>query len=137
MPSVLIDSHLALLNKWTPRETVDYVAGRLVEAEEITGELLLRALDDVGPEKVDELVEKARVHEWGIQISDVRVAATSTIGLARRRALPALARDVERTLGRPPRKTHASNSYSPCSIRCRPWIPKNSGCRALRNRRRL
>jgi flavin-dependent dehydrogenase len=101
-PSVLIDAHLALQNRWNVRETLDYMRMRLGEAEEIAGEILLRVMDEVGPDKVDELVREAGVADWGIRISEERVAATDTVGLARRRALRPLARDVERTMGRPP-----------------------------------
>ncbi len=102
-PSVLIDAHMALQNEWNPEETLDYIRMRLEQAEEIAGELLLRVMDEVGPEKVDTLLEMAGVADWGIRIADERLAATDTIGLGRRRALRPLARDVERTLGRPPR----------------------------------
>ncbi len=101
-PSVLVDAHLALQNEWTPEQTLDYMRSRMREAEEIAGEILLRAMDEVGPEKLDALLSRARVEEWGIPIFEERVAATESIGLARRRALRPLARDVERTLGRPP-----------------------------------
>ncbi len=102
-PSVLIDAHLALQEEWNPTQAVEYVRMRLVESEEMAGELLLRAMDEVGNENVDALVQLADVFSWGIRISDRRVAANDTIGLARRRALPPLARDLERTLGRPPK----------------------------------
>ena len=102
-PSVLIDAHLALQNKWSPGETLDYMRMRLGEAEEIAGEMLLRVMDEVGADNVDELVEMAGVHDWGTSVADARVAATGTIGLARRRTLRPLARDVERSLGRPPK----------------------------------
>jgi len=102
-PSVLIDAHLALQNKWSPSETLDYMRMRLGEAEEIAGEMLLRVMDEVGPNNVEKLVEMSGAHGWGIQVADARVAATGTIGLARRRTLRPLARDVERTLGRPPK----------------------------------
>jgi flavin-dependent dehydrogenase len=102
-PSVLIDSHIALQNEWNPKETLDYMRMRLGQAEEIAGEMLLRVMDEVGPDNVDKLVETARVRDWGISVSDERVAATGTIGLARRKTLRPLARDVERTLGRPPK----------------------------------
>ncbi|HEB88039.1 MAG TPA: NAD(P)/FAD-dependent oxidoreductase [Deltaproteobacteria bacterium] len=101
-PSVLIDAHLALQNEWNPEETLAYVRMRLEQAEEIAGELLLRVMDEVGAERVDALVERVGAADWGIRIAEERVAATGTIGLARRRALRPLARDVERTLGRPP-----------------------------------
>ena len=100
-PSVLIDAHMALQNKWTPSETLDYVRMRLAQAEEIAGELLIRVMDDVGEEAVDEFVAGLDVPRWGIRISDKRITANDEIGLARRRALPLLARDVERTMGKP------------------------------------
>ena len=100
-PSVLIDAHLALQNKWSPSETFDYISMRLCQAEEIAGEILIRVMDEVGEELAEELVERADVWNWGIRISDKRVSANDTIGLARRRALPNLARDVERTMGKP------------------------------------
>lgn len=101
-PSVLIDAHLALQDEMTPDETLAYMKSRLVESEEIAGEILLRVMDEVGPDKVDALLDQAKVRDWGIVVSDERVAAFDTIGIARRRALRPLARDVERTLGRTP-----------------------------------
>ena len=103
-PSVLVDAHLALQEKWNVQETLDYMRMRLTEGEEIVGEIVLRAMDEVGPENVEELLERVKIAEWGIAIRDDRVAATETIGLGRRRALRPIARDVERTLGRTPHK---------------------------------
>jgi flavin-dependent dehydrogenase len=100
-PSVLIDAHLALQNKLSPSEAFDYIRMRLGQAEEIAGEMLIRVLDEVGQDNADELLERIDIWSWGIRISDKRVAANDTIGLARRRALPLLARDVERTMGKP------------------------------------
>jgi hypothetical protein len=60
-------------------------------------------MDEVGEERVDELVERIGVQKWGIHISDKRVSAHEKIGLARRHALPLLARDVERSMGKPAR----------------------------------
>lgn len=103
-PSVLIDAHLDLQKTMTPDETIAYMRGRLAEGEEIAGEMLLRVLDEVGEERVDELMEHAQVQNWGISVAEERVAAIGSVGLARRRALRPLARDVERTLGRSPHK---------------------------------
>jgi flavin-dependent dehydrogenase len=103
-PSVLIDAHLALQNKMTHEETFEYIGMRLVQGEEIAGELLLRAMDEVGPSKAAELLERVRFAEWNLEIFDERVAATETVGLGRRHALRPLAKDVERTLGRTPHR---------------------------------
>ena len=103
-PSVLIDAHLALQDRMTPPETLEYVRTRLEEGEEIAGELLLRAMDEVGPDRVEALIDRVKLADWGIVLPEERIAATETVGLGRRRALRPLARDVERTLGRPPHK---------------------------------
>ena len=103
-PSVLIDAHLDLEKKLSPAEAIELMRLRLEESEEIAGELILRALDEVGEDQVETLVEHAGVLDWGVRIADERVAATGSVGLARRRTLRPLARDVERTLGRPPHK---------------------------------
>ena len=100
-PSVLIDAHMALCSRTDDAETLDSMRMRLAQAEEIFGEIFLRALDAVGPDKVDALIEKVGARGFDIRIDDARVAATGSVGLGRRRALRPLARDVERTLGRP------------------------------------
>lgn len=100
-PSVLIDAHLALRDQRTPDETIAYMAGRLVEAEEIVGEILLRTLDAVGEDKVDALVEKAAIGEMLLTVPEERLEAVGSVGLARRKILRPLAKDVERTLGKP------------------------------------
>ena len=107
-PSVVIDAHLALQNRWGPEETLGYLRMRLEQAEEIAGELLLRVMDEVGEENVDALLERAKVGDWGLRITNERVAAFESVGLGRRRALSPLARDVERALGRPPRNVGES-----------------------------
>jgi flavin-dependent dehydrogenase len=103
-PSVLIDAHLALRNRWDTKETLDAMRIRLGQAEEIFGELLLRALDAVGPDQVDALMARVGAARWDIRLDDERLAAVGSIGLARRRTLRPLARDVERSLGRPARR---------------------------------
>ncbi|MBY0401408.1 NAD(P)/FAD-dependent oxidoreductase, partial [Myxococcota bacterium] len=73
-PSVLIDAHLALRNRWDTKETLDAMRMRLVQAEEIFGEILLRALDAVGPERVDALIERVGAHGWDdLRIDDDRL----------------------------------------------------------------
>lgn len=102
-PSVLVDAHIALQNKWSPEETFDYMRMRLEQAEEIAVEMLLRIMDEVGEEHVDTLLEMAGVHSWSLRVPDARVAGFESVGLGRRRVLSPLARDVERSLGRSPR----------------------------------
>jgi hypothetical protein len=109
-PSVLVDAHLALQNRWSREETFEYMRMRLEQAEEIAGELLLRVMDEVGSENVDALLKMAEVQDWGLRIADERVAAFDSVGLGRRRALSPLARDVERSLGRPARNVDQSTA---------------------------
>jgi hypothetical protein len=85
----------------TPAETLAYMKGRAIEGEEIVAEIVLRALFEVGEDKAREVFERAGVGKFRIRISEERLDASPTIGLARRRALSPIARDVERTLGRP------------------------------------
>lgn len=103
-PSVLIDAHLALRDRLDTKKAIDGMKMRLAQAEEIFGELLLRALDAVGPDRADALMERVGAARWDIRIDEERLAAVETVGLARRRSLRPLARDVERSLGRPPRR---------------------------------
>ena len=105
VPSVLVDAHLDLEKRLSFDETLDLMRSRLEEAEEIAGELVLRALDAVGEEQAEALVEHAGLLEWGVTIAESRIAAAETIGLARRRAFGPIAKDVERSVGRAPHKT--------------------------------
>jgi flavin-dependent dehydrogenase len=99
-PSVLVDAHLALQQRMSPHETFAYMRSRLAEGEEILGELLVHVLDAVGEARVDALVEAAGVARWELRVDDARIEAMDALGLARRKALRPLARDVERTLGK-------------------------------------
>ncbi len=101
-PSVLVDAHLALQRSLTVEETLAYMRSRLVEGEEIVAEILLRVLDEVGEAHAEAVCEEARVAKWDLRVDDARIEAMDTVGLARRKALRPLARDVERTLGKSP-----------------------------------
>jgi hypothetical protein len=99
-PSVLVDAHLALRDEMTPDETLTYMRKRIEQAEEIAGEFLLRIAGELGDDKARELFERAKVNRWRLSIASARLDAESSVGLARRHALSAIARDVERSLGR-------------------------------------
>lgn len=99
-PSVLIDSHMALQDRLTPAETLAYMNKRVAEGEAIIAELVLRVVQELAPETATELLAELRFERWGVTFSDERLAAEELVGLARRKRLPALARDVERSLGR-------------------------------------
>lgn len=104
-PSILVDTHLALRDRTSPDETLQRMEARAAQAEEVAGEILLRVLWEAGPESARRIVDAARVREWQLTVDAGRVEADSTVGLARRRALSPMARDVERSLGEHPRNT--------------------------------
>jgi flavin-dependent dehydrogenase len=110
-PSVLVDAHLALRDPMTPSETLSYMRMRIAQGEEIAGELLVRVLGELGDEKAGLLMERAGVAHWRVQIDPERLAAEPSVGLARRHALSPIARDVERSLGRAPRRTSEAGMH--------------------------
>ena len=100
-PSKLIDAHLALTNDMTPDETFEYMSAQAAEGEHIVGELLTRIVFELDDGSSAELMKRAGVAKWDVPVSAERIEAEPQVGLARRRALSPLARDVERALGRP------------------------------------
>lgn len=103
-PSVLVDAHLALQDRLSYEETKTYMTQRLQEGEEIVAELLLRVLDELGDEKFEAFAELTGLRRWELTVAGERIAAMDSVGLARRKLLSRIARDVERNLGKPARK---------------------------------
>lgn len=104
-PSVLVDTHCALQREMSPEETRRFMFDRLAEAEAITAEMLVRILFTVGDEAAARIVDALKVQRWSLPVPRARLAAEAKGGLARRRLLGRLARDVERTCGRLPANT--------------------------------
>ncbi|HEX5050133.1 MAG TPA: tryptophan 7-halogenase [Planctomycetota bacterium] len=104
-PSVLIDAHVATAQKMTTAEAHDYIAHRLAQGHEIVAELVLRIVQELGPEQAQKLLDEVQFWTWGVPISPARLELETRSGLARRHNLPDLARDVERGLG--PVRRHA------------------------------
>ncbi len=100
-PSILIDVHCALHEDATADEATQTMAMRADQAEEILAELLVRVLQEVGSERAASVFEKAGCARWQIQVAADRVENAELTGMARRRGLSTLGRDVERCLGRP------------------------------------
>jgi flavin-dependent dehydrogenase len=99
-PSVLVDAHLALQDEMTPQQTLAYMRQRIVQAEEMAAELLVRIASELGDEQAPLLIENAKVGRWRLRVDPARLAALGSVGLARRHALSPIARDIERSLGR-------------------------------------
>lgn len=98
-PSVLIDAHIATGQKMTVDETLAYLKMRTQQGNEIVGELVLRIVQELGPQRGQELLEQVQFAEWGITVPQARLDIEAKEGLSRRHSLPDLARDVERGLG--------------------------------------
>ncbi|MEO6595010.1 MAG: tryptophan 7-halogenase [Planctomycetota bacterium] len=104
-PSVLIDAHTAVAQKMTTAEVMAYITHRLAQGHEIIAELVLRIVQELGPEQGQKLLDEVQFWTWGVPISPARLEIENSTGLARRHSLPDLARDVERGLG--PVRRHA------------------------------
>lgn len=100
VPSVLANLHLELVKPMTHDETLTYMREKLAQAHEVLHEIVIRALLSLGPTAGAELVRSCDMASWGLRIAPERLAAETTSGGARRRALPPIARDMERCLGR-------------------------------------
>ncbi len=98
-PSLQIDAHLALMDDMSPDETLAYMQSRAAEGEEMVAELLLRVLQELGPERGASLLERVGYAKWNLRLTPERRAAEVTRGRERRRALSAPALDVVRNLG--------------------------------------
>lgn len=101
-PSLLADLHLDLQNRRTPDETYEVMKKNLEGAREVVAELTLRALKAVGPDGVGKLVEATRFLEWDLVFDEGRLDYDASDDRAsKRKALPRIARDMDRCLGRP------------------------------------
>ncbi|MBK8096270.1 MAG: tryptophan 7-halogenase [Planctomycetes bacterium] len=98
-PSVLIDAHVAIGKQMTYAETLDYLAMRLPQGHEIIAEMVMRIVQELGPERGKQLLDEVEWRDWEVPVCPDRVALESSSGLERRHRLPAIARDVERGLG--------------------------------------
>ncbi len=80
---------------------------RAAQGQEILTELLLRIVQELGPSQGKELLARAGAADWGLEFGVERLDQEVLIGLARRKALSKVARDVERCLGKPRRHAQA------------------------------
>lgn len=94
-PSLLIESNLAILNEMHPEDTLDYMTLRLGQAEQMLGELVLRVLTEIGPEKGRAFVDAIGLREWDLALSSRRIEAEALEGKARRQRLGVIGRDVD------------------------------------------
>jgi flavin-dependent dehydrogenase len=98
-PSLLVDSYLELQLSLTPEQMLERLTLRIAQGEQMAAEIVLRVLIELGPELGRELLDRAGAKEWDMRFSAARIEAEGLSGVARRRALPLVARDAERCLG--------------------------------------
>ena len=104
-PSLLADAHIAIGREMSIDEALAYVAERADQAREVAGELVLRAVQEVGPELGRELLLRSRFPEWELSIPPARLDLEALDARTRRRRLSPVAVDVESNLG--PMRRHA------------------------------
>ncbi len=100
IPSALANLHLDLEKEMSVAETAAYMREKRALGEEVVNEILLRALSALGPDEGVELARAVDLASWNSPIDPKRLEAELSEGGARRRGLPAIARDMERCLGR-------------------------------------
>jgi flavin-dependent dehydrogenase len=98
-PSLLVDAYLDLRLNLSPEEMLERLTLRIAQGEQMAAELVLRVLMELGPEAGHELLERSGAAKWDIRYSAARIDAEQLSGMARRHALPLVARDAERSLG--------------------------------------
>lgn len=109
-PSVLVDAHISTGERYSLEETLEMMRTRIDQAQQMVGELVLRTVQQVGPEKARVILDRAGWYELGIQIAAHRMEGEAKVGRARREHLTDIARDVERTLGRIERHPEADKA---------------------------
>ncbi len=109
-PSILVDAHTKVGERMPLDETLAYMQTRLAEGEQLVGEIVLRVLQQVGPDVGRALLEKSGFHALGLTVSPHRLEGEGKVGLARREHLTTVARDLERTIGRVVRHAEAEKA---------------------------
>lgn len=109
-PSILVDAHVAVGERWSYKETLEYMQMRAPQAEEAVAEIVLRVVQQLGPDQSAELLEKSEFGKLGLQYSVHRLEGETKIGKARRDHMTVMGRDVERTLGRIQRHPQAAEA---------------------------
>ena len=99
-PSVLIDAHIKTGEKMAHDDLLEYMRMRLGQVEELAAEIVLRVIQELGPERGQELLDRAEFRNWGIEIDPERLEIEALKGHARRVKMSTVARDLERTVGR-------------------------------------
>jgi len=98
-PSLLVDAHIATGQPMSKEEALAYVRMRAEQAREMVAELVLRVVQELGPERSAALLERVHYPSWGVSVAPERLDAERLDSIRRRHALSTVARDVDRNLG--------------------------------------
>ena len=98
-PSLHVEAHIKVGEKMSVQATHDYMRMRLQQAEEIAGEIVLRTVQQVGPEIAQRLLREVDFPGWGIEIPRERLDIEAKAGQERESRLPLLAQDLEQSMG--------------------------------------
>ncbi|MEM9195829.1 MAG: NAD(P)/FAD-dependent oxidoreductase [Myxococcota bacterium] len=101
IPSLLANAYLDLQNKVEPSALRPLLARKRQLTEKVLAELVLRALRDLPVDAGSALVERLGIPRWGLPFDDRRLALDDLSARERRRALPAVSKDLERCFGKP------------------------------------
>ncbi|MEZ4426405.1 MAG: NAD(P)/FAD-dependent oxidoreductase [Nannocystaceae bacterium] len=99
-PSMLANLHGVLGSARTPEEAIEALRQNLAYAREAAGEVFLRAVRDIGPKHAVELGAQLQGADVVINYDARRCENDGSVGRARTKALPFIAREFERSFGR-------------------------------------
>ena len=100
VPSLLANAYLDLQRKLAPEELLPLLRDKRALTEEVLAELVLRALRELSPSAGKQLALDLDIASWGLPIDERRLQLDDLSPRDRRRALPRVAKDVERCLGK-------------------------------------
>ena len=102
VPSILANAYLDLQRTVGPDELLPLLRDKRALTEEVLAELVLRVLRELSPAAGAQLAEDLALASWQLPIDDRRFQLDDLSPRDRRRALPRVAKDVERCLGKAP-----------------------------------
>jgi len=124
-PSLLIDAHTAVERRMTYEETLAYMRRQLELAEAVASEFVVRVVQELGPEASARVLAELGFARWGLPFDPERVELEAADSLTRRKSLPELAKDVERSLGPIQRHERAAEARELVLPGAAPLTPAN------------
>ncbi len=99
-PSIQIDAHIRVAENMKLEKLLEYYKARAGHIEEMAAEIVLRVVQELGPDVAREVLAETDFASWGITITPFRLETEGLTGHARRTRLTTIARDIERTIGK-------------------------------------